>query len=175
MCIDPVTAISLGSGALGAAGALAGGSANARAAGIAAQAAQANSQMALSEASGQQAQIDLRVNNAIGRTRASAGAGNIEIGSGSPLAMSVMSAQQGNTDKQLVMARALNQSAGQSFQASTDYQRVGQSQMAGILGAGTSMLQSLAFSSRAGGLAGGGGFGGGFNMAPGFMTGAYGF
>jgi len=144
MCIDPVTAISIGSGALGAASSLAGGSANAQAAGIAAQAAQANAQMALDEGEGKVQQIQLRVDQAIGRTRAAAGAGNIAIGSGSPLAMQVMSAQQGNTDKQMAMAGALNQSSGMHFAAEQDYAKQEQDQMAGIFGAGTALLRGFA-------------------------------
>jgi hypothetical protein len=151
MCIDPVTALSIGSGVIGAAGSMMGSSANARQAGIAAQVAQANSQMALNEGEGRVAQIGQHVDQAIGRTRAAFGAGNIAINSGSSLNDQVMSAIQGNTDKQLAMAGALNQSAGQRFQAASDYQKQGQEQMAGIFGAGTALLNSLTSVYRGGG------------------------
>ena len=155
MCVDPVTAISIGSAALGAAGSLASGSANSQQAGIAAAAARNNAQMALDEGSGRAAQIDLRVGQAIGRTRGAFGAGNIAIGSGSSLNDMVMSAQQGNTDKQLVIAGSLNQAAGQRYAAASDYQKQGQDQMAGWLGAGTAMLRGLAGMRGLGGNLGG--------------------
>lgn len=173
MCVDPMTAISVGSAALGAFGSLASGSANAKQAEIAAQVARVNSQMALQEGSGQVAQVEQRVGQAVGRTRAAFGAGNIAIGSGSSLADQVMSAQQGNTDKQLVMARALNSSAGQSFQAASASEKAGQDKMAGIFGAGTSLLSGLAGIKGLGGSLGN--LGDMFKAAPGFMTGAYGF
>jgi hypothetical protein len=173
MCVDPVTAISIGSAGLGAASSLMSGSANSQAAGIAAQAARNNAQMALDEGAGRAAQVDLRVNQAVGRTRAAFGGGNIDVNSGSSLADQVMSAQQGNTDKQLILANSLNSSAGQRFAAAQDYRKQGQDQMAGILGAGTALLRAFAGMRGLGGNLGAG-FGG-FNVAPGFMTGAYGF
>jgi hypothetical protein len=152
MCIDPITALSIGSAGLGMAGSLMGGSANAKQAGIAAQAAQANSQMALDEGEGRVGQIGLRVDQSIGRTRAAFGAGNIAINSGSSLNDQVMSAIQGNTDKQLALAGSLNQAAGQSFQAQADYAKQGQDQMAGIFGAGTALLRGFASMRGLGGM-----------------------
>ena len=152
MCVDPITALSIGSAGLGAAGSLMSSSANSQAAGIAAQAAQANSQMALDQGAGRAAQVDLRVGQSIGRTRAAFGAGNIAIGSGSSLNDQVMSAIQGNTDKQLSIAGSLNQAAGQSFQATQDYMKQGQDQMAGIFGAGTALLRGFASMRGLGGM-----------------------
>lgn len=159
MCIDPMTAISLGGGALGAAGSLFSGNANAKAAGIQAQAAEANSQMALDYGEGKVAQIGQRVAQTIGHDRASFAAGNLALNTGSPLAVQAMSAQQGNTDKQLALAGSLNQASGQSFAASSALTRQGQDQMAGIFGAGTALLRGL------GGIRGIGGFGQGLGGA----------
>ena len=133
------------------AGSLMQGSANAKQAGIAAQAAQANSLMALDQGEGRVNQIGLHVDQSIGRTRAAFGAGNIAINSGSSLNDQVMSAIQGNTDKQLALAGSLNQAAGQSFQAQADYAKQGQDRIAGIFGAGTSLLNGLTSGFRGGG------------------------
>lgn len=169
MCIDPMTAISLGGGALGAAGSLFSGNANAKAAGIQAEAAEANSKMALDYGEGKVAQIGQRVDQTIGRARTSFAAGNLALNSGSPLAVQAMSAQQGNTDKQLALAGSLNQAAGQSFAASSALTRQSQSQMAGIFGAGTALLAGLKGIYGAGGaLAGGGGASSGNNWLPGW-------
>ena len=182
MCVDPSTAIAVGSAAVGAAGSLAQGGANAQAARNAAGIASANSLMALSEGSGQVAQIGQRVAQAQGRTRAAFGAGNIDVNSGSSLTDQVISAQQGNTDQKLVMARALNTASGQASQASADYAKVGQDQMAGIVGAGTAFLNAATSMYRGGGFGGMGGAGGGgfqnnpfVGMANGFGLSSYGF
>ena len=143
MCVDPVTAISLASAAAGAASSLMSGSANAKAAAIQAQTAEANSKMALAEGEGRVAQISQRVNNTIGAARANYAAGNLALNSGSPLAVQAMSAQQGNTDKQLTMAGALNQASGQSYAAGDALQREQQAQIAGVVGAGTAVLHGL--------------------------------
>jgi hypothetical protein len=168
MCVDPLTAVSIGGGVLGAAGSLFGGSANAQAAELQAKVAQANSQMALDYGEGKVAQISQRVSNTIGASRASYAAGNLALNSGSPLAVQAMSAQQGNTDKQLALAGALNQAAGQSFTASAAYSRADQDRLAGVFGAGTSLLHGIGgvrgFGSNAFGGAGGWSIGNDFNQ-----------
>ncbi len=144
MCVDPVTALSVASAGMGAASSLFGGSANAKAAEIAAQTAEANSKMALAEGEGRVGQINQRVNNIIGAARANYAAGNLALNSGSPLMVQAMSAAQGNTDKQLAMAGALNQASGQSSAAATDLNSATQDRISGIVGAGTALLHGLA-------------------------------
>ena len=172
MCIDPISMISIAGGVAGAAGSLVSGAAGSQAAGananqalVAAAAARANAGMALDYGEGKVAQINQRVGNAIGAARAFAGAGNLAVNSGSPLAVQAMSAAQGNTDKQLALAGALNQAAGQNFagaqadqSAVQDYRAQGYDMLGGLLGAGTAALRGIA-SIRGGGVAGGGGLG----------------
>ena len=157
MCMDPMTMLAVGGSITGAAGSLMKGFASSSAdragavqAGIPAQAAQANSQMALDYGEGRVAQIDQRVDQSIGRARAGAGAGNLAANMGSPLAVQMMDAQQGNTDRQLALAGALNASAGQAFTASSawsrsaqDTQAAGLDQIAGFLGAGTALMRGI--------------------------------
>ena len=143
MCVDPMTALSVGGGLLGAAGSLFGGNANAKAAEQAAQVAQLNAKTTLNYAEGSADQIQQRVDRTIGAARANYGGANLNVSVGSPLAVQAMSATQGNTDKQLTIARGLNQASGQNFAAGQDYQKAGQDQIAGILGAGTALLHGL--------------------------------
>lgn len=166
MCMDPISMLSLAGAGVGAVGSIMGGNANAKAAEIAAQTAQANAKMALDYGEGKVAQINQRVGNVIGAARASYGAGNLSLTSGSPLAVQAMSAQAGNTDKQLALAGALNQSAGQNFQSAQDYSAVGQDRMAGFVGAGTALLKGLGDIRGVGGSSYGGGSSGGGAGAP---------
>jgi hypothetical protein len=144
MCVDPMTAVSIGGAGMGAAGSLIGGFQNSDAYKLQAKIAQANAQTALAEGSGQVAQIGQRVQRAIGSQRAYYAGGNLNLGGGSPLLMTAISAQQGNTDQQLTLARSLNQAAGQNFVAGQDQLRAASSMTAGIFGAGTSLLSGLA-------------------------------
>jgi hypothetical protein len=164
MCVDPISmglmALSIGGGALGAFGSISAGNANARAAELAAQTAQANAKMALDEGEGRAALVDQRVRQVIGASRAAAGAGNLDIASGSPLMVQALSAQQGNTDRQLALAAGINRAAGMNFAAGQDYQKADQDRLAGWIGAGTSVLNSIGGLRRGIGL-GDFGFGGG--------------
>lgn len=157
MCADPLTLLTIGSTAMGVGGSIAGGYANADAARMAGQVSVANAQTALAEGEGKAALIDQRTGNAIGSARAAAGAGNIDVNSGSPLMNQVISAQQGNTDKQLAIAAGLTGASSSNFQAAQDFQKVGQDQLAGWMGAGTALLNGMgAFRRNAGGVSFGG-------------------
>lgn len=172
MCIDPISAItlgtSLGGAALSAFGSVSAGNQNAAAAEMQAKIAQANAAMAMTEASGKISRISGQVDQAIGHTRASFGAGNIDVSSGSPLLLQAMSAANGNIDRQLTAAGAFNQSAGQNFTAGQALQKAGDDRTAGWLGAGTALLRGLS-SIKGFGL----GFGGGGAGDPLQLAGAF--
>lgn len=174
MCLDPMSMLAIGGAAAGAAGSLMSGAAgseaakaNAQQAVLQAQVAMANSRMALDTGEGRAALVDKRVNDTIGAARAYYGAGNIAMNTGSPLAVTMNSAIQGNTDRQLTLAGALNAAAGQSFTASSAFSRANQdtqaasyARLAGIIGAGTSLMQGLGGIKGLGGAGAMGGMGG---------------
>ena len=142
MCVDPTTALMLAAGGLSAGGQLFAGISGNEAGRRAAQQANINADLALRRGHFEENRVRTEIDRNLDAQTAFVAAGHGDPTYGSPIAVQMLSAMQGETDAMLARLGGVTEAAGQMQQGVAAREKGFQSLVSGVLGAASTMLMA---------------------------------
>lgn len=143
MCFDPVTALAIGSTAIGAAGQLSQASAAQSAANMQAKIYESQAKTRAAQASFDESRVRDQVGAILGGQTAYYASSGLDVTQGSPVTIAAQTAAQGEVDAVLTRQKGQADAAGLNLQAEQERQAGKQAMMQGVFGAGTTLLSGF--------------------------------
>jgi len=142
MCVDPITALMIGSTALSAGGSLMSGIENSRVARIQASMAEQKAKTELAQGAYREQETRRQIDAVLGGQQAYFAANGLDPAQGSPVALAASSAGRGEVDALLQRYSAVRDATTSRVEAENYRQQGRQALLSGIFGAGTALLSA---------------------------------